>query len=348
MNAMLKIHNSLTRQKEIFTPRVPGKVGMYVCGMTVYDYCHVGHARVMVVFDVVARYLRASGFDVAYVRTVAAVDDKILKRVGDHFDIHAGGADLMFPHHENEIAQSEAATGHHFVNYWMHNGFVQINEEKMAKSLGNFFTVRDVLDHYPPEVIRYFILSSHYRSPLNYSKENLERAKTVLDRYYTALRDVPLGAAAGDVEHSDYAARFNAAMDDDFNTPEAIAVLFDLVSVLNSAKAKQQMRETENLGGLLRQLGGTLGILQDNPDDFLKRKGWNVTVALTGIGATLSQGKVSIHVSKSDEEINTIIAKRLAARKAKIWKESDRIREELKAHGGILEDGPQGTTWRRA
>ena len=484
---MLKIHNSLTKQKEIFTPRVPGKVGMYVCGMTVYDYCHIGHARVMVVFDVIARYLRVSGYDVTYVRNITDIDDKIIKRarengesmaeltqrfitamhedsaalgvlppnheprattsideiidmiqrlvargyayhakngdvyydvsrfenygalsgkrledlragervavdegkddpldfvlwksakpgepswespwgpgrpgwhiecsamstkcLGDHFDIHGGCMDLMFPHHENEIAQSEAATGHHFVNYWLHNGFVQVNEEKMSKSLGNFFTVREVLKHYPPEVVRYFILSSHYRSPLNYSEQNLDGAKASLDRLYTALRDAPVSAATGNVDHAGYVARFNAAMNDDFNTPEAIAVLFDLANALNTAKKKQLLPEMENLGGLLRQLGGTLGILRDHPDDFLKRKGWNVTIALTGIGVTAAVGTLGVHSTTRDAEINELIAQRLAARKAKNWKESDRIRDELKMLGIILEDRPDGTTdWRR-
>ena len=484
---MLKIHNTLSKQKEIFTPRVPGKVGMYVCGMTVYDYCHVGHARVMVVFDVVARYLRASGYDVTYVRNITDIDDKIIKRaqangedmsalteryiaamhedsaalgvlppdhepratssmdaiiamiqrlverghayaaangdvyydvsrfdgygalsgkrvedlrvgervavdeakddpldfvlwkaakpgepswaspwgagrpgwhiecsamstqcLGDHFDLHGGGMDLMFPHHENEIAQSEAATGCHFVNYWMHNGFVQINEEKMSKSLGNFFTVREVLKLYQPEVVRYFILSSHYRSPLNYSEQNLDSAKAALERFYTALRDVPMGTAVVDAAHGDYLARFNAAMDDDFNTPEALAVLFDVVRELNRAKAENKQDEASRISSTLKQLGAVLGLLQDDPDSFLKGRGRDVTVALTGVSATASVGTVTAHVGMSNENIHDIIAQRLAARKAKNWAESDRIRDELKAQGIILEDGPQGTTWRRA
>ena len=476
---MLKIHNSLTRQKEIFTPRVPGKVGMYVCGMTVYDYCHVGHARVMVVFDVVARYLRASGYDVTYVRNITDIDDKIIKRasennepkgalterfiqamhedsaalgvlppdheprattsideiiamigrlvergyayqakngdvyydvsrfenygalsgkrmedlragervavdeakhdpldfvlwksakpdepswpspwgagrpgwhiecsamstkcLGDHFDIHGGGADLMFPHHENEIAQSEAATGHHFVNYWLHNGFVQINEEKMSKSLGNFFTVREVLKRYQPEVVRYFILSSHYRSPLNYSEQNLDSAKAALDRFYTALRDVPVGGAAVDVDRGDYTARFNAAMDDDFNTPEAIAVLFDIARELNRAKAENKADEARILAALLCRLGDTLGILQQDVDSYFK--------GLRSVHADLAASWNIEGAPLSEDRITDLIAQRLAARKAKNWKESDRIRDELKAQGVILEDGPQGTAWRRA
>ena len=470
---MLKIHNSLTKQKETFTPRTPGKVGMYVCGMTVYDYCHVGHARVMVVFDVVARYLRASGYDVTYVRNITDIDDKIIKRaaennepmsalterfiramhedgaalsvlppdheprattsideivdmirrlvergyayqakngdvyydvsrfasygalsgkrvedlragervavdeakddpldfvlwkrakpgepswespwgagrpgwhiecsamstqcLGDHFDIHGGGMDLMFPHHENEIAQSEAATGHRFVNFWMHNGFVQINEEKMSKSLGNFFTVREVLKHYPPEVVRYFILSSHYRSPLNYSEQNLDSAKAALDRFYTALRDVPSGASTA-IDGGDYVTRFNAAMDDDFNTPEAIAVLFDIARELNRAKAGSRVHEAENLAALLRRLSGVLGVLQGDPGAWLKSQSRSATASLHSNAS-------------SDEMINGLVAERLAARKARNWKESDRIRDELKAAGILLEDRPDGTTeWRR-
>ena len=368
---MLKIYNTLTRNKEVFTPRIAGKVGMYVCGMTVYDYCHIGHARVMVVFDIAARYLRYSGYDLTYVRNVTDIDDKIIQRandnneeigvltdrfieamhederalavlppdiepqatksmddiilmitalfekglaytgtngdvfyavdkfanygalsgkkldelqagervevdqakknpfdfvlwkkakadepywnspwgrgrpgwhiecsamatrcLGQHFDIHGGGMDLQFPHHENEIAQSEGATGEKFVNVWMHNGFVRINEEKMSKSLGNFFTVREVLKQYRPEVVRFFVLSSHYRSPLNYSDEQLDDAGVALTRLYTALRGV--AAIAG--ISSGYSERFKQAMDDDFNTPVAVAVLFDMARELNKEK----------------------------------------------------------------------------------------------------------------
>ena len=483
---MLKIYNSLTKQKETFVPRVPGKVGMYVCGMTVYDYCHIGHARVMVVFDVVARYLRAGGYDVTYVRNITDIDDKIIKRaqengepigalterfiaamhedaaalgvlppdreprattsidlmvqmiltliergyayqanngdvyydvsrfqhygalsgkrvedlhagervavdeakddpldfvlwkaakpgepswdspfgpgrpgwhiecsamstqcLGDHFDIHGGGMDLMFPHHENEIAQSEGATGHKFVNYWMHNGFVQINEEKMSKSLGNFFTVREVLKHYPPEVVRYFILSSHYRSPLNYSEENLNSAKAALDRFYTALRDVPVTAVNVTMDDSDYVKRFRAAMDDDFNTPEAVAVLFDLARDINRAKAEGKLNEVQLLVVILRHLGDVLGILQSDSDRWFKP-----TVAISGTGNIANANDVASAfgvVGLSNNEIDALIAKRLAARKAKNWAESDRIRDELKARGVILEDRPDGTTdWRRS
>jgi cysteinyl-tRNA synthetase len=474
---MLKIYNTLTKEKDVFISRQPGKVGMYVCGMTVYDYCHVGHARVMVVFDVVARYLRASGYDVTYVRNITDIDDKIIKRaqengeemneltarfiaamhedaaalavlppdqepratasidvivqmilklmergyayragngdvyydvsrfahygalsgkrledlragervavdeakddpldfvlwkaakpgdpsweapfgpgrpgwhiecsamstqcLGEHFDIHGGGMDLMFPHHENEIAQSEGATGHRFVNVWMHNGFVQINEEKMSKSLGNFFTVREVLKQYRPEVVRYFILSSHYRSPLNYSTDNLDSAKAALDRFYTALRDVPVtGAADVAMDDSDYGRRFRAAMDDDFNTPEAMAVLFDLVRDLNRAKAENKADEAETLVTLLRRLGKVLGLLQDDPSAWLKGQARTVTGALDAV------------IVWSDKKIDALVAERLAARKAKNWAESDRIRDELKAQGIILEDRPDGTTdWRRS
>ena len=473
---MLKIYNTLTKEKDVFVPRQPGKVGMYVCGMTVYDYCHVGHARVMVVFDVVARYLRASGYEVTYVRNITDIDDKIIKRaqenaepmaalterfiaamhedaaalsvlppdqepratasmeaivqmimtlmergyayqagngdvyydvsrfahygalsgkrledlragervavdeakddpldfvlwkaakpgepsweapfgpgrpgwhiecsamstqcLGEHFDIHGGGMDLMFPHHENEIAQSEGATGHKFVNYWMHNGFVQINEEKMSKSLGNFFTVREVLKQYRSEVVRYFILSSHYRSPLNYSTDNLASAKAALDRFYTALRDVQVTDAADvAMDDSDYSTRFRAAMDDDFNTPEAMAVLFDLTRDINRAKAENKAEEAETMAALLRRLSKVLGVLQDNPSSWLKSQARTVTLALDAV------------IVWSDKKIDSLVEERLAARKAKNWTESDRIRDELKAQGIILEDRPDGTTdWRR-
>jgi cysteinyl-tRNA synthetase len=483
---MLKIYNTLTKQKETFVPREPGKVGIYVCGMTVYDFCHVGHARVMVVFDTVVRYLRVSGYDVIYVRNITDIDDKIIKRalengedfkvlterfiqamhedaaalavlppdqeprattsidlmvemiqaliergyayqakngdvyydvsrfqhygalsgkrvedlrvgervavdeakedpldfvlwkaakpgepswsspfgpgrpgwhiecsamstqcLGDHFDIHGGGMDLMFPHHENEIAQSEGATGHKFVNYWMHNGFVQINEEKMSKSLGNFFTVREVLKHYSPEVVRYFILSSHYRSPLNYSEENLNSAKAALDRFYTALRDVPVAGTDVAMDDNDYVKRFRAAMDDDFNTPEAVAVLFDLARDINRAKAEKKQENTQLLAAILRQLGSILGILQSDPDIWHKQ---GIVVEIHDAG----RGADSVHVKKMINEdgedlIERLIRERLAARKAKNWAESDRIRDELKAQGIILEDRPDGTTdWRRA
>ena len=459
---MLQIYNSLTRKKEAFTPIEPGKVRMYVCGMTVYDYCHLGHARVLVVFDLVARYLRARGYDVTYVRNVTDIDDKIIKRanensesidaltdrfitamhedadslgvqrpdqepratrhigdivamtaklvergfayaaangdvyyrvrkfphygqlsgktlddlqvgarveadeakddpldfvlwkaakpgepfwdspwgqgrpgwhiecsamstccLGNHFDIHGGGLDLQFPHHENEIAQSEGATGEKFVNLWMHNGFVRVNEEKMSKSIGNFFTIREVLKHYDPEVVRYFILASHYRSPLNYSDDSLEQAKSALARLYTALKDLPETAAP---PNSDAAQRFFEAMDDDFNSPVAVSVLFDLAHELN----KQRVRDVTlaaSQGALLRRLGGILGILQRRPEEFFRS------------GAPAD--------GLSNEAIETLIQQRLAARAAKNWSESDRIRDELKAQGVLLEDSKGGTTWRR-
>jgi len=460
---MLQIYNSLTKQKETFTPIEPGKVRMYVCGMTVYDYCHIGHARVLVVFDLVARYLRARGYDVTYIRNITDIDDKIIKRahdngepidaftdrfirymhedadalgvqrpdqepratrhigeivamiakliergyaytapnrdvyyrvrkfahygqlsgkslddlqvgarveadeskddpldfvlwkaakpgepswespwgpgrpgwhiecsamstccLGNHFDIHGGGLDLQFPHHENEIAQSEGATGEKFVNLWMHNGFVRVNEEKMSKSLGNFFTIRDVLKGYDPEVVRYFLLSSHYRGPLNYSDESLEQAKAALTRLYTALKDLP-GTTAP--TGSDYERRFNAAMDDDFNSALAVSVLFELATDINKARGTDP-NTSAVLGALLRKLGGILGILQRDTEEYLKA------------GAPAE--------GLTDDAIESLIAERLAARAAKNWAESDRIRDTLKAQGVILEDGKGGTTWRRA
>ena len=461
---MLKIYNTLTRKKELFKPRVEGKVGMYVCGMTVYDYCHIGHARVMVVFDTVARYFRYLGYDLTYVRNITDIDDKIIQRanengeeftelterfidamhedehalsvlppdiepratqsisgiiamiqalianglayigsngdvfyavtkfknygqlsgknlddlqagervdvdlakhnpldfvlwkmaktgepawqspwglgrpgwhiecsamstccLGNHFDIHGGGMDLQFPHHENEIAQSEGATGEKFVNLWMYNGFVRINEEKMSKSLGNFFTVREVLKQYKPEIIRFFILSSHYRSPLNYSDEQLNDAGTALKRLYTALRGCDGLDAAID---ADYKARFEQAMDDDFNTPVAVSILFDLARELNRAKEGDQ-EEIHLLAATLKYLGGLLGILQDDPESFLKSS-----------------------VADSEELTNAFIEQqiqaRLDAKKAKNWALADQIRNELKEQSVILEDAPNGTTsWRR-
>lgn len=462
----LHIHNSLTGKKELFISIEPGKIRMYVCGMTVYDYCHLGHARVMVVFDAVVRYLRALGYQVTYVRNITDIDDKIIKRaaenhedidaltgrfidamhederalgalppdiepratesipeiisliqtlidkgyayvaangdvyydvsrfehygelsgkrledlragsrvevdeakddpldfvlwkaakpgeprwdspwgpgrpgwhiecsamsghcLGDHFDIHGGGMDLKFPHHENEIAQSEGATGHKFVNVWMHNGFVQVNEEKMSKSLGNFFTVREVLKHHTPEVVRYFILGSHYRGPLTYSTENLDNAKAALERFYMALRGLPSEQEAGiKGQEAEYEQRFNAAMDDDFNTPGALAVMFDLVRDINRVRS-EDMQEAARLGAMLRRLGGVLGLLQADPEGFLKD-----TKTVSGL---------------APEEVEHLIAQRAAARTSKNWGESDRIRDWLKAQGVILEDNAGKTTWRR-
>jgi cysteinyl-tRNA synthetase len=461
---MLKIYNTLTRKKELFSPRVEGKVGLYVCGMTVYDYCHVGHARVMVVFDIVARYFRHSGYELTYVRNITDIDDKIIQRaheqgvtltelterfidamhederalsvlppdiepkatqsipdiihmieilcakdlayvghngdvfyavtkfkhygqlsgknldelqagervnvdlakrnpldfvlwkmakanepswsspwglgrpgwhiecsamstccLGNSFDIHGGGMDLQFPHHENEIAQSEGATGEKFVNVWMHNGFVRINEEKMSKSLDNFFTVREVLKQYQPEVIRFFILSSHYRSPLNYSDEQLNDARLALTRFYTALRGCEERNADIDV---DYKARFEVAMNDDFNTPVALSVLFDLARELNAAKEAKSAK-VHDLVATLRFLGGLLGIVQGDADDFLKNGVVN--------------GEV-INVEMIEQQIQA----RLAAKTAKDWGLADKIRDDLKELGVILEDTPNGiSTWRR-
>ena len=461
---MLKIYNTLTRKKEIFTPRIEGKVGLYVCGMTVYDYCHVGHARVMVVFDTVARYFRYSGYELTYVRNITDIDDKIIHRareqgvsltelterfieamhederalsvlppdiepkatqsipgiiamievlcakdlayvgnngdvfyavtkfknygqlssknlddlqvgervdvdlakrnpldfvlwkmakanepswpspwglgrpgwhiecsamstccLGNSFDIHGGGMDLQFPHHENEIAQSEGATGEKFVNLWMHNGFVRINEEKMSKSLGNFFTVREVLKQYQPEIIRFFILSSHYRSPLNYSDEQLNDARLALMRLYTALRGC--NGENADIDEA-YKARFEVAMDDDFNTPVALSVLFDLARELNAAK-EAKSEKVHDLVATLRFLGGLLGIVQGDADDFLK----------SGV-----VNDVDINVDLIEQQIQS----RLVAKKAKDWSLADKIRDDLKEQGIILEDAPNGlSTWRR-
>jgi len=466
---MLKIFNSLSGSKEVFNPIEEGRVRMYVCGMTVYDYCHLGHARVMVVFDVIVRYLRQTGYDVIYVRNITDVDDKIIQRarennedihalttrfidvmnedaaalgvlppdiepkattsmdsiiamieklvekgyayqgdngdvyyavsrfgnygrlsgkqldelqagarvavddakgdpldfvlwktakpdepswpspwgngrpgwhiecsamstgcLGPHFDIHGGGMDLKFPHHENEIAQSEAATGEPFVNYWMHNGFVRVDDEKMSKSLGNFFTVREILKHYRAEDVRYFILASHYRSPLNYSQENLEQGKASLTRLYTSLRGLIPSIERG-TECERYSSAFHAAMDDDFNTPEAIAVLFELAREIN------RCRETDSalagrLAGCLQRLGGILGLLQDGPGNFLREATAAGDAAAGGI---------------SEVEVEALIARRIEARRQENWLEADRLRDELDAHGIILEDSAEGTTWRR-
>jgi len=459
---MLEIYNSLTRRKEPFVPIEPGKVRMYVCGMTVYDLCHLGHARVLVVFDMVYRYLRHIGLDVTYVRNITDIDDKIIRRadengetvgalterfiaamhedaavlgilppdeepratahmaeilamiealiakghayvadngdvyysvasfpgygklsgkdpqdlragarvevgeakrdpldfalwkaakpgepawdspwgpgrpgwhiecsamstgcLGNHFDIHGGGADLQFPHHENEIAQSEGATAEPFVNVWMHNGFVRVNEEKMSKSLGNFFTVREILARYQPEEIRYFILGSHYRSPLNYDDAHLDQARAGLTRLYTALRGLPEAEPAGG---DAYRARFDAAMDDDFNTPDALAVLFDLARDSNRLRG-HDLSAAAALGAELRALGGVLGLLGQDAETYLQ----------AGAGAAVI----------ADVEIDALIQRRTDARKAKDFAEADRIRDQLQEAGILLEDGAGGTTWRR-
>jgi cysteinyl-tRNA synthetase len=453
---MLKIYNTLARDKQEFIPITPNKVSMYVCGMTVYDYCHLGHARVMVVFDMVYRWFKASGFDVTYVRNITDIDDKIIRRaaennesihsltqrfidemhvdadalgvsrpdfepratqyvpemlemiakleanglayqaadgdvnyavrkfdgygklsgksledlragervevtdakndpldfvlwkhareteaeevkwdskwgkgrpgwhiecsamsskfLGEHFDVHGGGADLQFPHHENEIAQSEGAHQCSYVNYWMHNGFVRVDNEKMSKSLGNFFTIREVLKQYDPEVVRFFILRAHYRSPLNYSDAHLDDAKKALDRLYTALKSV---GVAGSVDWSEaYALRFKAAMDDDFNTAEAIAVLFDLANEVNRTQSAESATQ-------LKALGALLGLLERDPTAFLQGAG------------------------SDDAQIVEQIAARNAAKLAKNYAEADRIRKALLADGIVLEDSAAGTNWRR-
>ena len=478
---MLKIYNSLSRDKQTFTPIEPGKVRMYVCGMTVYDYCHLGHARVMVVFDMISRWFRASDYAVTYVRNITDIDDKIIKRanennetigvltqhfidamdedsaklgivrpdieprateyidgmismianliekdhaylatngdvfysvrsfadygklsgkslddlragvrvqidvhkkdvmdfvlwksvkphepswaspwgngrpgwhiecsvmsahhLGAHFDIHGGGQDLQFPHHENEIAQSEAAHSCKMANTWMHNGFVRVDDEKMSKSLGNFFTIREVLKKYDAEVVRFFILRAHYRSPLNYSDKHLDDAKASLTRLYTALRGAEVNTHNIDWNHLQ-AARFKAAMDDDFNTPEAMAVLFDLANEVNKSKSNEA-------ANLLRSLGAVVGLLQRDADKFLQASPNDVIVELTGIKMGLGMGEMTAVIENYTDTnaIDVQITTRIEAKKAKNFAEADRIRKELADAGIVLEDTPQGTTWRRA
>jgi cysteinyl-tRNA synthetase len=460
---MLRIYNSLTNQKETFKPIVEGEVKLYVCGMTVYDYCHLGHARVLVAFDVVYRFLKARGYDVTYVRNITDIDDKIIARanenneeflalterfidamhederalgvlpptfepkatdnipqiiamietliekghayqgstgdvyydvssfpeygklsgrkiedlrageriavdnakrdpldfvlwkpakpdepswespwgngrpgwhiecsamsmdlLGNNFDIHGGGHDLQFPHHENEIAQSEACSGEHFANFWMHNGFIRIDDEKMSKSLGNFFTIRDVLKSYSAEAVRYFLLSSHYRSPLNYSTESLDGAIAGLDRLYNTLRSLPEAEA---VRWSAYEDKFYAAMDDDFNTPEALASLFELARDVNKTANKEGPEAAAPMGALLKKLGGILGLLQLEPDEWLQRDD-------SGDGLDVAA-------------IEAKIQARIEAKANKDWAQADAIRDELKAAGVTLEDQGPETTWRR-
>ena len=467
---MLQIHNSQTRKKEVFKPIEPGKVKMYVCGMTVYDLCHLGHARVLVVFDTVVRYLRYSGYEVTYVRNITDIDDKIINRanengedfsaltkrfvaamhedaeelgvlppdeepaatasmpeiidmvqtlidkgfaytakageddegqgdvyydvsafknygklsgkkledlragervavderkddpldfvlwkaakpdepswdspwgkgrpgwhiecsamstccLGNHFDIHGGGQDLQFPHHENEIAQSEAATGETFVNLWMHNGFVRIDDEKMSKSLGNFFTVREILKLYKGEEIRYFVLASQYRSPLNYSDQLLDTARTALSRLYSTLRDMDVPA---DYDENDPAVEtFKQAMDDDFNTPEALAVIFDLANQVNKLRDEDAEAALKK-AAVLKKLANVLGLLEADPEQFLQ----------AGAGE-----------DSDADKIEALIVARKEARESKDWAAADRIRDELDAMGIVLEDKDGKTVWRRS
>ena len=460
---MLKIFNTLSRQKEEFKPIHAGKIGMYVCGITIYDLCHIGHGRTFVAFDVVARYLRYLGYSLTYVRNVTDVDDKIIKRaiennetceqlttrmlaemhkdfdalnlqrpdleprathhipeiielterliarnhayvaangdvmfsvesdpdygvlsrqdldqlqagarvevadvkrnpmdfvlwkmskpgepswespwgpgrpgwhiecsamngkqLGAHFDIHGGGSDLMFPHHENEIAQSTFAHDVSYVNYWMHSGMVMIDKEKMSKSLNNFFTIRDVLAYYDAETVRYFLMSGHYRSQLNYSEENLKQARASLERLYTALRGTDENATpAGGAE---FEARFRAAMDDDFNTPEAYSVLFDIAREVNRLKT-EDMAAANALAAELRKLAHVLGLLEQDPELFLQS------------GAQTDDDEVA--------KIEALIKQRNDARSSKDWALADSARDQLNELGIVLEDGPQGTTWRR-
>jgi cysteinyl-tRNA synthetase len=458
----LHIFNTLTRQKEEFKPLVPGKVGMYVCGMTVYDFCHLGHARAFLAFDLIVRYMRHQGLDVNYIRNVTDIDDKIIQRanengepflelvdrfanamnddfdqlgigrpthepratahiddivklvqtlidkgfayaipngdvyyrvrkfegygklsgkvldeleagsrvgvdtdkedpldfvlwkaakpeephwespwgigrpgwhiecsamstccLGETFDIHGGGPDLKFPHHENEIAQSEAATGKTYANTWIHAGALRLGAEKMSKSLGNFFTIRDILEKYDGEVVRFFLISSHYRSHVSYLDNSLDEAQAKLERFYNALASVETGGVVLDVKDldNDYSKRFHTAMDDDFNTPEAIAVLFDLVREVNKTTGEEQLA----LAGQLKYLGGVLGCLQGDAQAFLQ----------AGAG-------------DEAEWIEDMIAKRIAAKKAKDFATADAVRDELVAKGIVLKDGPEGTVWTKS
>ena len=467
------LYNSEQRKKVEFVPRVEGQIDMYVCGMTVYDYCHIGHARTVVAFDYINRFLRSQGWKVKYVRNITDIDDKIIKRanengesisslttrfidamnedfaklgcaapdeapkatdyidqmqgmienlvdngtaypakngdvyfqvdkfakygrlsgrkledmqagaservdvevekkhpfdfvlwkhakenepswaspwgngrpgwhiecsamstccLGNHFDIHGGGADLTFPHHENEIAQSEASTGEQYVNYWMHVGFINVDGEKMSKSLGNFFTIRDVMEKFHPEVIRYFIVSSHYSSPVNFSDVALKEAKAALSRFYHSCKAYQAVYGETRVEQKDEALveRFNAAMRDDFNTAEAIAVLFEVNKELNRAVKEQQAEQAAIYYATLRHLTDILGLVQHNVEDFLK--------------SDIGQEALGL----SEEQIADLIQQRVDAKKAKDFARADEIRQSLLAQGVVLEDTRQGTVWRRA
>ncbi len=480
----MKIYNTLTRKKEDFVALHPGHIRLYVCGMTVYDYCHLGHARVLVAFDAITRYLRARGWHVTYVRNITDIDDKILKRadenhekytkltarfiqamhddenrlgvarpdiepratehidemidmiqqlikkghayqgmhedgtlgdvyysvasfpdygklsgkhteellagarvdideakrdprdfalwkaisvnhrasvsaednahvhwpspwgpgrpgwhiecsamstccLGEHFDIHGGGPDLPFPHHENEIAQSEAATGKKYANYWMHAGAVRVNNEKMSKSLGNFFTIREILDKYHPEVVRYFLLSSHYRSSISYSEEALQTARNALERFYGALRgldNISVVHLKNLDQGNEFVEKFITAMEDDFSTPEVIAVLFDVVRLLNAARTAQDVDQINVLAIILKSLGAVLGLLQSDPDDFFQSGRKN---------------------ELEEKDIELLILERNQAKKEKNFSRADAIRDELKMKGIVLEDSRSGTSWRR-
>ena len=459
---MVNIYNTLTQRKEPLQPLEPGKVRLYVCGMTVYDFCHLGHARMLLAFDVAVRYLRFSGYDVTYVRNITDVDDKILARavendepftavtdryitalhedeaalsivrpdqepratghidqivsmiekllvsdhayraengdvyfsvssypdygklskkkpdellegarveigelkrdprdfvlwkatddsavgwdspwgygrpgwhiecsamctcaLGDTVDIHGGGSDLMFPHHENEIAQSESATGATFAKLWMHNGPLRIEDEKMSKSLDNFFTVREVLATFKPEVVRHLLISSHYRSPINYSQQSLGQSVKAVERFYHCLKDLDL-AAAKSLTNSRFEKAFRCAMDDDFNTPEALSVLFEMVSEIHRIKHENPALANQ-LGALLVRLGGSLGLLQAEPAAFL-------------------QHSVEADVDKA--EIDKLVAERVAARASQDWRRADEIRDQLSALNVVIEDSAGGSTWR--
>lgn len=467
----LSLYNSQAREKQVFTPREAGKVGLYVCGMTVYDYCHIGHARVMIGFDILTRWLRASGYDVNYVRNITDIDDKIIKRanengesitalterfidamnedagklgcakpdqepkateyidemqnmvttlidkghaypadngdvyyavdtfadygklsgrklddmmagaserntvetdkkhpfdfvlwksakpdephwqspwglgrpgwhiecsamstccLGNTFDIHGGGHDLQFPHHENEVAQSEAATGEKYVNTWMHVGFVNVDGEKMSKSLGNFFTIREILEKYPAETIRYFMVSSHYRSPINFSDKALDEAHAALSRLYTALKAVPADAmSAAELIENDTTVRFVSAMNDDLNTAEAVSVLFELARDVNRAVKAGDMAQAASVAKQLKTLAAPLNILQQDATAFLQ--------------ATVGEGDDGL----SNDEIEQKIAERQQAKENKNYQLADEIRQYLTERKIVLEDSASGTTWRR-
>ncbi len=474
------LYNSELRRKAEFVPKEEGKIGLYVCGMTVYDYCHIGHARVMVAFDYIVRFLRSQGWQVNYVRNITDIDDKIIKRasennesigqltqrfidamnddatrlgclapneaplatdyidqmqsmigtlvdkkhayaadngdvyyavdsfekygrlsgrkledmqagasartnvevekknpfdfvlwkaakvnepawkspwgngrpgwhiecsamatccLGNNFDIHGGGGDLLFPHHENEIAQSEGATGETYVNNWMHVGFVNVDGEKMSKSLGNFFTIRDVMQKFMPEVIRYFIVASHYRSPINFSDTALKESKQALSRFYTTLKlveekttviDISADLANSEFLENEFVLRFNAAMSDDFNTPEALAVLFELSREANRALNQDNLEQASKLAGILKNLGSILGLLQQSPQSFLK-----------GDADDVEQGL-------SEQQVLEAIEARQQAKLDKDYAKADQIRQDLLTQGIVLEDAKTGTTWRRA